>query len=108
MSTLHSQRFSDWIKKYLKLLAKYSEKYKADVGNIWHSDETTVFIKKEGEKKILPVDLERHGRKDPLPPCLSGYRDPVCQGCAQAITDRQRKPPTVTRRNCDRWITGIQ
>jgi len=40
-----------WIKKYLKLLAKYSEKYKADVGNIWHSDETTVFIKKEGEKK---------------------------------------------------------
>lgn len=40
-----------WIKKYLKLLAKYSEKYKADVGNIWHSDETTIFIKKEGEKK---------------------------------------------------------
>ena len=40
-----------WIKKYLRLLAKYSEKYKADVGNIWHSDETTVFIKKEGEKK---------------------------------------------------------
>ncbi|MGD0079456.1 MAG: DDE-type integrase/transposase/recombinase [Methanoregula sp.] len=41
----------DWIKKYLKLLAKYSEKYKADVGNIWHCDETTVFIKKDGEKK---------------------------------------------------------
>lgn len=41
----------EWIKKYLKLLAGYSEKYKADVGNIWHSDETTVFIKKEGEKK---------------------------------------------------------
>jgi len=40
-----------WIKKYLKLLSKYSEKYKADVGNIWHSDETTVFIKKEGQKK---------------------------------------------------------
>ena len=40
-----------WIKKYLKLLGKYSEKYKAEVGNIWHSDETTVFIKKEGEKK---------------------------------------------------------
>jgi transposase-like protein len=40
-----------WIKKYLKLLSKYSEKYKADVGNIWHCDETTVFIKKEGEKK---------------------------------------------------------
>lgn len=40
-----------WIKKYLKLLAKYSEKYKAEVGKIWHSDETTVFIKKEGEKK---------------------------------------------------------
>ena len=41
----------EWIKKYLKLLAKYSEKYKADVGNIWHSDETTIFIKKDGEKK---------------------------------------------------------
>ena len=41
----------EWIKKYLKLLSKYSEKYKADVGNIWHSDETTVFIKKDGEKK---------------------------------------------------------
>jgi transposase-like protein len=40
-----------WIKKYLKLLAEYSEKYKAEVGNIWHSDETTIFIKKEGEKK---------------------------------------------------------
>jgi transposase-like protein len=40
-----------WIHKYLKLLAKYSEKYKAEVGNIWHCDETTVFIKKEGEKK---------------------------------------------------------
>jgi len=40
-----------WVKKYLKLLSKYSEKYKADVGNIWHSDETTVFIKKDGEKK---------------------------------------------------------
>ena len=40
-----------WIKKYLKLLAKYSEKYKVDVGNIWHSDETTVFIKKEDEKR---------------------------------------------------------
>jgi transposase-like protein len=41
----------NWIKKYLKLLSKYAEKYKADVGNIWHVDETTVFIKKEGEKK---------------------------------------------------------
>src|SRR5208337_3200327 len=40
-----------WIQKYLKLLATYSEKYKAEVGNIWHSDETTVFIKKDGEKK---------------------------------------------------------
>jgi len=42
-----------WIKKYLKLLAKYSEKYKVDVGNIWHSDETTVFIKKEDEKRYF-------------------------------------------------------
>jgi transposase-like protein len=41
----------NWIRKYLKLLAKYSEKYKAEVGNIWHSDETTVFIKKEDEKR---------------------------------------------------------
>jgi transposase-like protein len=41
----------NWIKKYLKLLSKYAEKYKADVGNIWHVDETTVFIKREGEKK---------------------------------------------------------
>lgn len=38
-----------WIKKYLGLLAQYSEKYKAEVGSVWHSDETTVFIKKEGE-----------------------------------------------------------
>lgn len=57
----HIQQFHDrtvcpttplrWIQKYMKLLAKYSEKYKAEVGNIWHSDETTVFIKKDGEKK---------------------------------------------------------
>jgi transposase-like protein len=40
-----------WIRKYLKLLSGYAEKYKADVGNIWHCDETTVFIKKDGEKK---------------------------------------------------------
>ena len=33
-----------WIKKYLKLLSQYSEKYKVEAGNIWHSDETTVFI----------------------------------------------------------------
>jgi transposase-like protein len=40
-----------WIKKYLKLLAQYVERHKADVGKIWHSDEMTVFIKKNGEKK---------------------------------------------------------
>lgn len=40
-----------WIRKYMKLLAQYSEKYKADVGKIWHSDEMTVFIKKHGEKR---------------------------------------------------------
>ncbi|MBN2489068.1 MAG: DDE-type integrase/transposase/recombinase [Methanosarcinaceae archaeon] len=40
-----------WVKKYLKLLSTYAEKHKADVGNIWHSDETTVFIKKENEKR---------------------------------------------------------
>ncbi len=40
-----------WIRKYLKHLSQYAEKYKADVGNIWHCDETTIFIKKEGEKK---------------------------------------------------------
>jgi len=42
-----------WIQKYMKLLAKYSEKYKAEVGNIWHADETTIYIKKEGEKKYF-------------------------------------------------------
>jgi transposase-like protein len=41
----------NWIKKYLKILGKYAEKYKADVGNIWHGDEMTVFIKKEDEKR---------------------------------------------------------
>lgn len=40
-----------WIQKYLQLLGQYAEKYKVEVGNIWHSDEMTVFIKKEGEKK---------------------------------------------------------
>jgi transposase-like protein/DNA-directed RNA polymerase subunit M/transcription elongation factor TFIIS len=40
-----------WIRKYLALLGKYAEKNKVDVGNIWHSDETTVFIKKEDEKR---------------------------------------------------------
>jgi len=35
-----------WIKKYLTVLAKYVEKNKINTGNIWHSDETTVFIKK--------------------------------------------------------------
>jgi transposase-like protein len=40
-----------WIRKYTQILGKYAEKYKAEVGNIWHSDETTVFIKKEGQKK---------------------------------------------------------
>jgi len=59
--TDHIQQFHDrkvsqttpmrWIKKYMVLLGKYAEKYEAEVGNIWHSDETTVFIKREGEKK---------------------------------------------------------
>jgi len=59
--TDHIQQFHDrkvsqttpmrWIKKYTQLLGKYAEKYEADVGSIWHCDETTVFIKKEGEKK---------------------------------------------------------
>jgi transposase-like protein len=40
-----------WVKKYLKLLSKYAEKHKADVGNIWHIDETTVFIKKENQER---------------------------------------------------------
>ena len=40
-----------WIQKYLKILSVYADQYKADVGNIWHSDEMTVFIKKEGEKR---------------------------------------------------------
>lgn len=40
-----------WIKKYLKILGEYADEYKADVGNIWHSDEMTIFIKKEDEEK---------------------------------------------------------
>jgi putative transposase len=40
-----------WIKKYLALLGKYAEKNKVNVGNIWHSDETTVFIKEEDKKR---------------------------------------------------------
>ena len=40
-----------WIKKYIKLLGKYVEKYKADVGRVWHADEMTVFLKKKGEKR---------------------------------------------------------
>ena len=40
-----------WIKKYLTLLGKYAEKNKVNVGNIWHSDETTVFIKEENKKR---------------------------------------------------------
>jgi putative transposase len=40
-----------WIKKYLALLGTYAERNKVNVGNIWHSDETTVFIKKEDEKR---------------------------------------------------------
>lgn len=32
-----------WIKKYLKLLAQCSEKYKADVGNIWHLNMENVY-----------------------------------------------------------------
>lgn len=42
-----------WIKKYLALLGKYAEKNKVNVGNIWHSDETTVFIKKEDKKRYF-------------------------------------------------------
>jgi transposase-like protein/DNA-directed RNA polymerase subunit M/transcription elongation factor TFIIS len=40
-----------WIKKYLCALGKYTEKNKVNTGNIWHSDETTVFIKKDDEKR---------------------------------------------------------
>lgn len=40
-----------WVKKYLKILGKYVEEYKADVGNIWHSDEMTIFKKKENEER---------------------------------------------------------
>lgn len=38
-----------WVQKYLKILSQYSEKYKAEVGNIWHADEMTTYIKKRGE-----------------------------------------------------------
>jgi transposase-like protein len=50
VSVVHSTIIR-WIHKYLKLLSKYAEKHHAEVGKIWHCDETTVFIKKEGEKK---------------------------------------------------------
>lgn len=40
-----------WIRKYLGFLGKYAEKNKIQTGNIWHSDETTVFIKKEHDKR---------------------------------------------------------
>jgi transposase-like protein len=39
-----------WIKKYMELLAQYSEKYKAEVGNVWHSDEMTVNVKGKGDR----------------------------------------------------------
>ncbi len=39
-----------WVKKYIKVIAKYVEKNKAEVGGIWHSDEMTIFIR-EKEKK---------------------------------------------------------
>ena len=39
-----------WVKKYLALMAQYSDEHKAEVSNIWHSDEMTCFIKKKGEK----------------------------------------------------------
>ena len=42
-----------WIRKYLQTLSEYSEKYKVEVGNIWHSDEMTIFIKKEGQEKYF-------------------------------------------------------
>jgi transposase-like protein len=40
-----------WVKKYLKLLSQYSEQFKPDVSDVWHTDEMTVNIKKEGEKR---------------------------------------------------------
>lgn len=40
-----------WVKKYLKMLGQYAEEYKAEVGNIWHADEMTIFKKKEGEER---------------------------------------------------------
>jgi transposase-like protein len=49
--TVNQATILRWVRKYLKKLSTYAEKYKADVGNIWHSDETTIFIKKDGEKK---------------------------------------------------------
>lgn len=49
--TVNQATILRWIRKYLRMLSKYAEKYKAEVGNIWHCDETTVYIKKEGEKK---------------------------------------------------------
>ena len=35
----------------MKLLGQYAGKSKVNVGNVWHSGEMTLFIKKEGEKR---------------------------------------------------------
>lgn len=40
-----------WVKKYLKILSEYAEKNNAQVGNIWHADEMTAYIRKKGGRK---------------------------------------------------------
>ena len=49
--TVNQATILRWVRKYLAQLGKYAEKYQVEAGNIWHCDETTVFVKKEGEKK---------------------------------------------------------
>jgi transposase-like protein/predicted RNA-binding Zn-ribbon protein involved in translation (DUF1610 family) len=42
-----------WIRRLGKLLSEYGDMCKPKVGEIWHGDETTLFIKKKGEKRYF-------------------------------------------------------
>ncbi len=39
-----------WIQKFSEILSEYSDKYKPNVGDLWHSDEMTVNIREKGKK----------------------------------------------------------
>ena len=96
-----------WIRKYLKLLSGYAEKYKADVGNIWHCDETTVFIKKEGEKKYYEW-IGTSWMQRPVTSLLAKSQRHVTSRMHENLSRRPRKLRSSTGRDCDRWTHGIQ